>query len=160
MQHRRYEGDNSIWIRIPKVIISFFSTIIFTFILTFFSSYDDNLNDLSKNGIVDKEKIYSFLKLVKKKIISFYIIMSCYTLFFWYFCTAYCAIYSIYQKPWFIDSLQTLFLAQFSPFLFCFLYVSFRLSGIRCKIYVFFIIGRFLNFFLDSKYKKFMKLCS
>ena len=160
MQHRRYEGDNSIWIRIPKVIISFFSTIIFTFILTFFSSYDDNLNDLSKNGIVDKEKIYSFLKLVKKKIISFYIIMSCYTLFFWYFCTAYCAIYAIYQKPWFIDSLQTLFLAQFSPFLFCFLYVSFRLSGIRCKIYVFFIIGRFLNFFLDSKYKKFMKLCS
>ena len=160
MQHRRYKGDTSIWIRIPKVIISFLSTIIFTFILNLFSSYDDKLTDLTKNEILNKDKIYTFLKIVNKKIISFYIIMSCYTLFFWYFCTAYCTIYPSYQKPWFIDSLQTLFLAQFSPFIFCFLYVAFRISGIRFKIYVFFIVGRFLNLFLDTKYKKFMKLCT
>ncbi len=159
LQNKRYKGDNSLLIRIPKVLISFFSSIICIFILNLVSSYENNLNKFIKKKKITKKKIKTFLKKVNCKVISFYCIAWFYTLFFWYFCTAYCAIYPLFQKPWFYDSLQTLFLAHFSPFIFCLMYVGFRVSGIKCKIYAFFLIGKFFNLFLDTKYKKFLKLC-
>ena len=159
LQNKRYKGDNSLLIRIPKVLISFFSSIICIFILNLISSYENILNKFIKKKKITKKKIKIFLKKVNCKVISFYILAWFYTLFFWYFCTAYCAIYPLFQKPWLYDSLQTLFLAHFSPFIFCLMYVGFRVSGIKCKIYAFFLIGKFFNLFLDTKYKKFLKLC-
>ena len=159
LQNKSYKGDNSLLIRIPKVLISFFSSIICIFILNLVSSYENNLNKFIKKKKITKKKIKKFLKKVNCKVISFYCLAWFYTLFFWYFCTAYCAIYPLFQKPWFYDSLQTLFLAHFSPFIFCLMYVGFRVSGIKCKIYAFFLIGKFFNLFLDTKYKKFLKLC-
>ncbi len=48
MQNRRFKGDTSIWIRIPKVILSCFSSIICCFIINLVSSYENDLNKLKK----------------------------------------------------------------------------------------------------------------
>ena len=159
MQNRRYEGDNSIWIRIPKVILACFSSIVCCIILNLISSYDNELNEMSKNENLNKEKIEKFIKKVKCRLISFYCLLFFFSLFFWYFCVSYCAVNPKYAKPWLNDSLQSLFLAQFSPFIFCVLYVGLRLIGIKCELKVFFFISKFLNIFLDTRYKKFLKLC-
>ena len=159
MQNRRYEGDNSIWIRIPKVILACFSSIVCCIILNLISSYDKELNEISKKENLKKNEIDKFIKKVKCRLISFYCLLFFFSLFFWYFCTSYCAVYPKYAKPWLNDSLQSLFLAQFSPFIFCVLYVGLRLIGIKCELKAFFFISKFLNIFLDTRYKKFLKLC-
>ena len=159
MQNRRYEGDNSIWIRIPKVILACFSSIVCCIILNLISSYDKEFNEMSNKENLTQEKIDKFIKKVKCRLISFYCLLFFFSLFFWYFCTSYCSVYPKYAKPWLIDSLQSLFLAQFSPFIFCILYVGLRLIGIKCELKVFFFISKFLNIFLDTRYKKFLKLC-
>ena len=159
LQKKRYKGDNSIWIRIPKVILSCFSSIICCFLINLISSYEKDLNKIIKNKNLNEDMIKKFIKKVKVKLIMFYSLICFFSLFFWYFCTAYCAVYPKYEKPWLYDSLQSMILAQISPFVFCFLYVSFRLIGIKCGLKVMFLIGKFLDYVLDSRYKKFLKIC-
>ena len=159
MQLRRYKGDTSIWIRIPKVILACFSTIVCCFFINLISDYSKNLKNLIEKGNFNKEKIDNFIKIVKCKLISFFSLVWFFSLFFWYFCSAYCAVYPKFGKAWLIDSLQSMFLTQTSPFVFSLLYVCLRVIGIKCHLKVFYTIGKFLDYILDSRYKKFLKLC-
>ncbi len=159
MQLRRYEGDTSIWIRLPKVILACFSTIVCCFFVNLISDYSKHLKILVKNGDFSKEKIDAFIKIVKCKLISFFSLVWFFSLFFWYFCSAYCAVYPKFGKCWLIDSLQSMFLAQTSPFVFSLLYVSLRMIGIKCHLKAFYLVGKFIDYILDSRYKKFLKLC-
>ena len=159
MQNKRYKGDTSIWIRIPKVFLSCFSSIICCFLINLISSYENDLNDIIKNNHLNSDIINKFIKKVKIKLFFFYLLILFFTIFFWYFCTAYCAVYPKYEKPWLYDSLQSMLLAQTSPFFFCFLYVTLRFIGIKCQLKCFYLIGKFLDYILDSRYKKFLKLC-
>ena len=42
---------------------------------------------------------------------------------------------------------------EFSPFIFCLIYVGLRMSGIKYEINVLFLIDEIFNFFLDKNIK-------
>ena len=75
----------------------------------------------------------SFLTITKCKLIIYFIVIFILMIFFWYFVTAFCAVYPKYQTLWLIDSLKSLCLSMVFPFFFAMVIVLFRYIGLKKK---------------------------
>lgn len=137
IQTKNYEsnGNLSFLTTLPKVLISCVGSVIISTILTLISSYHSKLEKIKNDKSITDigKKMLSFLTLTKCKLITYFIIIFILMLFFWYFVTAFCALYPKYQYLWLMDSLKSLCLSMLFPFLFAFVIVIFRYVGIKKK---------------------------
>ena len=66
-------------------------------------------------------------------------------IFFWYFVTAFCSVYPKYQNIWLKDSLKSLGLTMFFPFLYALGVTIFRYIGIKKKSSCSFCFAKVIN---------------
>ena len=123
-----------------EIQISLFSSIISSFIGIILSY----LFSVKKQFVVcirtikDKSlfllEVKKIMKCYKIKIVIFYIINIIGMLIFWYFCTAFCAIYLKTTKAWFYAFIFTMIFATVIEFLYSIIISIFRFIGLSCGL--------------------------
>ena len=144
-------GVISFFSDLPKVIYSILISFIINTILKFLSYYKDDLikivfeeNDLEMYW----EKSKKILKNFYYRINIFIIIVFIFELFFWYYCTAFCAAYPNNQKLLIFSVFQDYIINLLLPFILC-LFLSFlRQLSIQKKIKTLYCIVGLLDLFM------------
>ena len=83
---------------------------------------------------LDKDKKFNSFKIlrcIKKKLIVFYIFTIILYLFYWYFISAFCAVYKNTQKILFKDSLVSFVISLIYPFALYLIPASLRIISLR-----------------------------
>ena len=149
IQNKNYEtnGNISFLVTLPKVILSCVASVIISTILSIVSSFDSKIKSIKEetNKEEIKQKVPSFLSSIKCKLTIFFVIMSILMIFFWYFVTAFCSVYPKYQNIWLKDSLKSLGLTMFFPFLYALGVTIFRYIGIKKKSSCSFCFAKVIN---------------
>ena len=117
--HKANQSDNYDFVQqLPKIIFSLIATHVIEVILCYFSMTDKIIyliKELSKNK-ENESKIIDQITCMKRKLISFYIFTFLLLLFYWYFISAFCAVYQNTQKTFLIDSLISIVVEFIDPF--------------------------------------------
>ena len=149
IQNKNYEtnGNLSFLVTLPKVILSCVASVIISTILSLISSFDSKIksikNETNKEDL--KQRVPTYINSIKCKLTVFFVIMSILMLFFWYFVSAFCSVYPKYQKIWLTDSLKSLGLTMFFPFLYALGVTIFRYIGIKKKSSCSFCFAKVIN---------------
>ena len=120
----------------PRCIYSSIACTIIGFILSFITT-----NKKRFKTIIDKEedpkiflqKTKKIVRSLKCKIVSFLIINFILMSFFWYYVSAFCAVYQKTQKDYLIGSSITILLCLIFQALYSLLITIFRYIGLKCK---------------------------
>ena len=114
------KGEYNFIQKIPQMLISLVIEHILEVILCYLSLTDApiyEIKELSKNKTTEnKEKIFQIIKCIKKKLIAFNIFTFLLFLFYWYFISAFCAVYKNTQKIFLIDSMSSILTTMLDPF--------------------------------------------
>ena len=149
IQNKNYEtnGNISILVTLPKVILSCVASVIISTILSLISSFDSKIKRIKEETNKEdlKQKVPTYINSIKCKLTVFFVIMSILMLFFWYFVSAFCSVYPKYQKIWLTDSLKSLGLTMFFPFLYALGVTIFRYIGIKKKNSCSFCFAKVIN---------------
>ena len=117
--HKSNKIDNYNFVQqLPKIIFSLITTHIIEVALCYFSMTDKTIyliKELSKEK-ENESKIIDETKCMKKKLISFYVITFLLFLFYWYFISAFCAVYQNTQKIFLLDSFISIIVEFIDPF--------------------------------------------
>ena len=159
-----YKGENEFT---NSLIINLFSTIIstclgmfITFLFQMLTESNDNLEEgfreeekkmrKDDNYIVSNERkieikngIIKTLKILKIKIIIFFLLDSIIHLFFSYYMIAFCEVYKNTQINWFTDSISSTFLSFFAQILTSFILTILYKISLKCKCCLFYKIVLF-----------------
>ena len=134
---------------LPQTIFSSLVCGIISFLLEFLSLSQDNIQQIKDEE--DNEKAgnlsVKILKKLKIKIVIFYIILMLLMILFWYYVSAFCAVYKNTQKHLFIDSFISFGLGMIYPFPISFLTIVFRYYALTKKSKCLFIVGKLLSIF-------------
>jgi hypothetical protein len=118
MHKANNDDDYNFVQQLPKIIFSLISTHIIEVVLCYFSMTDTTyykIKELSKNKQND-EKIINEIQCMKKKLIGFFVFTFLLFLFYWYFISAFCAVYQNTQKTFIIDSFISIVIQFIDPF--------------------------------------------
>ena len=134
--HKANSDENYNFVQqLPEIIFSLVATHIIEVVLCFFSMTDKtiyNIKELAKNK-QNEEKILDEIKCMKRKIIGFYIFTFLLFLFYWYFISAFCAVYQNTQKTFLLDSLISIIVQFIDPFfIYCFTTLLRYISLTKC----------------------------
>ena len=139
--------------QIPQMLFSLIIGHILEVILCYFSLTDSaiyTIKELSKNK-ENGGKIVQIIKYLKIKLIIFFIFTFILFLFYWYFISAFCAVYPNTQNIFIRDSFRSYFISMIDPFLIYFLTNMLRaISLSRCckkKAGLIYNISQFLPIF-------------
>ena len=118
---------------------SFFSAILTVVIVRiikafnlFPQSIETLLLEIGNNEILNKYVI-EVLKRTRNKIVIYLTIMFSLTLFFWYYLSIFCIIYSSIQIKWLIGGLISIVFIRVIDIVYCLLISILRIASIRCK---------------------------
>ena len=115
-----------------------------------FRKEEEKLKKNKKYKINDKRKkeifftIEKILQKFKIKIIFLIIIENLLILFFWYFVTAFCHVYSSTQKSWLLDSFLSILSRLIIEFLFALLFAKLYIVSVESNCYTFYRILIFI----------------
>ena len=136
---------------LPKSIYSFIATLITTNLLRMLSSSKSELMKLIK----DKRKYENYLYLIQlklaklcKKLIIYFILVYLFSIFFWYYVFAFCAVYRNSQKYLFLGCLESFGTDCLVAFAICIFLSILRYISIRKKIKCFYILANIIGTFL------------
>ena len=114
------DGVRYYWIyQVIQIVLSVVITYVFEVILCFFTLTDTNIYEikiLHKNEN-NEDKIFKILKFMRKKLIIFYIIAFLLLIFYWYFISAFCAVYPNSKKIYLIDCAISFAVFSLLPFI-------------------------------------------
>ena len=136
--HKIYEdeGKYDFLYQIPQIIYSTFSTQIISSLLENLSLSNDQIISLKER--MNEKKIKYELKTVRKyikiKCILFFFIGLIILFGFWYYLSAFCAVYNNTQIPLIKDNFISFFTSMIYPFLFNLLPGIFRILSLRYKV--------------------------
>ena len=107
--------------QLPKIIFSLIATHLIEVALCYFSMTDKTIyliKELSKNreNKENEKKVIDVINCMKKKLIAFYVVTFLLFLFYWYFISAFCAVYQNTQKTFLLDSLISIIVEFIDPF--------------------------------------------
>ena len=128
------EGYNFVQ-QLPKIIFSLIATHVIEVILCFFSMTDTTIYKIKELAKIkqNEEAIFKEIKCMKRKIIGFYVFTFLLFLFYWYFISAFCAVYQNTQKTFLLDSLFSILIGYIDPFfIYCFTTLLRYLSLAKC----------------------------
>jgi hypothetical protein len=121
--------------QLPKVIFSLIATHIIEVLLCYLSMTDTvyyETKELAKNKNNDG-KIIDEISCMKRKLIAFYVISFLLLLFYWYFISAFCAVYQNTQKTFLLDSLISIVVQFIDPFfIYCLTTLLRYISLLKC----------------------------
>lgn len=141
------EGELEYLITLPKSIFSFLATAFFTYFLEYLTS-SKFLVMLVRSEF--KEKFYSqcnsFINMLQCKIKAYIIITILTMFFFWYYVSAFCAVYQNSQISWLSSTFLSFGLSIFTPFLTIFCAAFSRVIGLRKKSKFWFVISSIILF--------------
>ena len=133
-QRYHNEGKLSFYTTILKSIYSSMLSFILSSIVSEFGKYYLYL-DLLIRTIKDKVSFMKyckqFIKFIKSKILHFYLIIVLLSLFFWYYVTIFCAIYSSSQISWFKGGWLSFSLSISATLMFSFIIAILRAIALR-----------------------------
>ena len=114
-------GEYNFVQKIPQMLIALVIEHILEVILCYLSLTDTPyyaIKEITKNkiNVENKIKIFKIIKCVKIKLIIFHIFTFLLFLFYWYFISAFCAVYKNTQVIFIRDSLTSYFTAMLDPF--------------------------------------------
>ena len=122
---------------LPKSIYSFIVTLIISGLLKMLSSSKKQLMKIIEEK-EDKEEYLAAVDIelnkLRKKLTWFFIIVFILGLFFCYYVSAFCAVYTNSQTFWLYGCLESVALDLLTPFLICFLLACFRYIGLKKRI--------------------------
>ena len=118
--HKKYtEGEDFTFVqKIPQLLFTLIVAHILEVILCFLSMTDTHVYEI-KNLPNDKnkaEKIMNILECIKRKVVAFFTFTFLLFLFYWYFISAFCAVYQNTQKIFLRDSLISFLTSLIDPF--------------------------------------------
>ena len=132
---------------IPKCIYaSIASTIIGLFIMYISTAKKRFITviDKEKDHMQFLKKTKDIVKSLKIKIIIFFIIDIVLMCAFWYYVSAFCAVYQKTQMPWLEGSLVTFVFCLMLQALYAVLITSLRYLGLKCKLSCFYTISKYM----------------
>ena len=116
--YKKKTGDTSYAQRIPQIIFSLLVSHVIEVILCYLGMTDQDyyeIKDLTKIEKKDK-KVFDILKCTRRKLIGFYLFTFVLFLFYWYFISAFCAVYQNTQNIFLRDSATSILLSLIDPF--------------------------------------------
>ena len=98
-----------------SVIITYVAEVILCYV-TYTDRYIYEIKNFYKNE-KNQEKIFKILKFIRTKLITFYIVCLVILLFYWYFISAFCAVYPNTQKIYLLDCTISFAVFSIIPFI-------------------------------------------
>ena len=142
------EGKINFFKSLPKAIYSLLVTILFCIVLKLLLNNKKEILDLIKRK--EKTKFNSILneilKSVKTKLIIYFTIQFIFTLFFLFYCSAFCAVYQNSQIFLIYGFLETILFDIIFSCLYCLFLTSFRLISIKKRIKCLYTITKIINY--------------
>ena len=134
---------------ILQIILSIIITHFFEVILCFFTLTDRYYYQIKALTKIETagNKIIDILNKIKRRIVIFFILMFLLSLFYWYFISAFCAVYKNTQIAFIIDCAISFIVYLIDPFFVYGLLVLIRIIGIKCKMENIFNLGRIFPIF-------------
>jgi hypothetical protein len=134
---------------LPKTIFSTLCCAVINFLLKFLTLSQNQMQKIKdeKELIKQKEKTISFEKCFKIKVIVFFITIFLLLIFFWYYLSAFCAVYKNTQKHLFKDTAMSFVMSMIYPFIICFFASVFRYFSLKRNSKCLYIISRFIQMF-------------
>ena len=136
---------------LPKSIYSFLATLLLSNLLKMLSNSKSELMKLMRENYKNKEYlalINAKLKKLKIKLIIYFIIVFILGLFFWYYVSAFCAVYRYSQKYWFYGFLESFGMDFLMAFITCLFLSLLKFIAIRKKIKCLFTLSNIFGTFL------------
>ena len=133
---------------LPKSIYSFIVSIIVVNLLKMLSSSKKQLIKIineRKDKIEYLERTDAELKKLRKKLILYFIAVFILGIFFLYYVSAFCAVYSNSQKYWFFGCLESLAMDFSTPFLISIVLTTLRYLSLRKHIKCLYSVSSFLG---------------
>ena len=90
----------------------------------------NEIKALSK-GEDNREKIFKILKVVRHKLIAFFVVAFGILLFYWYFISAFCAVYPATQKIYLLDCTISFLVFSAIPFIVYAITTIFRVISLK-----------------------------
>ena len=140
-------GEYNFVQKIPQMAISIVIGHILEVILCYLSLTDApiyQIKELARNKTTEnKKKIFQIIKCIKRKLISFNIFTFLLFLFYWYFISAFCAVYPNTQKIFIRDSMTSFLTSMIDPFVIYSLTTMLRIISLSkcCKKKASFVYG-------------------
>ena len=144
-------GKLEIFTSLPKALYSFLVSLLATIIFKFFTNNKKEVYKIIKEKdekIEYNDLIKIVLKTIKIKFIIFFVLQIIFSFIFFYYVTAFCAVYQNSNLYWLYGCLETLLKDVIIPFLYCLLLASLRHFGIYKRIKFFYNIGNILDIIL------------
>ena len=134
--YRKYsQGEDLTFIeKIPQLLFTLIGARIIEVILCFFSMTDVHVYEIKalpkeeKNG----EKVINIMDKMKRKLAFFFVITLLLFLFYWYFISAFCAVYQNTQKIFLRDSGISILTSFIDPFIIYAITTLLRLFSLSC----------------------------
>ena len=121
--------------QLPKIIFSLIATHVIEVILCYLSMTDKTIytiKELAKNK-ENEGKIIDEIECMKRKLIGYYVFTFLLFLFYWYFISAFCAVYQNTQKIFLLDSFISIIVEYIDPFIiYCLTTLLRHLSMTKC----------------------------
>ena len=125
--HRKYtNGEDFTFVqKLPQILFTLIVSHVLDVLLCYLSMTDVHVyeikalpkeNNKNKNKENNGEKIMKILDLIKRKLVAFFVITFLLFLFYWYFISAFCAVYQNTQVIFLRDSFITFLTALIDPF--------------------------------------------
>ena len=124
--HRKYtQGEDFTFVqKLPQLLFTLIAAHIIEVILCFLSLTDTHIYEIKGLSVDDKkngQKIMDILSCIQRKLTTFIIFTFILFLFFWYFISAFCAVYQNTQKIYLRDSMISFAISLIDPFfIYCF----------------------------------------
>ena len=120
--HRKYtQGENFTFVqKLPQLLFTLIAAHIIEVILCFLSMTDTQVYEIKELPVKEKkkgQKIMDIISCIKRKLTSFIIFTFILFLFFWYFISAFCAVYQNTQKIYLRDSMISFAISLIDPFI-------------------------------------------
>ena len=131
--------------------IAFYSFLISILVMRIFKPLTSNRNELKL--IIKKRKkkndyIKAFTKVLKKlkiKLIILYCFVIIFSILFWYYVSAFCAVYQNSQKFWLYGCLESIAMDFCTPIVLCFILASLRYISLRKQVSCVYYLISFSN---------------
>ena len=142
------EGKINFFKSLPKAIYSLLVTILFCIVLKLLLNNKKEILDLIKRKEKTKFNLIlnEILKSIKTKLIIYFTIQFIFTLFFLYYCSAFCAVYQNSQIFLIYGFLETILFDIIFSCLYCLFLTSIRLISIKKRIKCLYTITKIINY--------------
>ena len=136
---------------LPKSIYSFIATLITTNLLRMLSNSKSELMKLIREYSRDKKYLYFInlkLRILKIKLIIYFILVFLLGICFLYYVSSFCAVYRYSQKYWFYWCLESFAMDSLTAIIFCIFLALFRFVSIKKHVKYLYVLANIISTFL------------